>query len=370
MKTGFESILNKVKQYLVLEGDDEHIVDIYLATALSLESERPVWIMIVAPPSSGKTELISLVEKLQHFHPLHNLSARTLFSSHPAAGGGYMIREVGQKGLLVFPDFTTILSQDSKSRNPIFNQLRIIFDGCASQGSGVDTGAIREWRGKVGIIATVTEAIERIKESQSDLGERFLYYAYSPSVIEFSQLESLNKSEELKIEVGLDVFEYLNNCKEELVQVEMTKEIDEKLFTISRFIGTGRATVERDGNSRSVIYTHEPEKPFRVHKLLKSLYNALIVVNGDSDRSIKIIQKVAMSSIPKQRLLSIALTYPKDSILDLSCFVGSMNVSETKVRRVLEDLNRLEILVIEGDDKKQFFKMTNKFRIIAYSVMG
>ncbi len=172
----FKNIIEEVKKHLFLEGESEYIIDLYLAVALSIHLERPVWLMIVAPPSSGKTELLNLIKGIEHYHPLGNITPKTLFSNHPLASGGYMFREVKEKGLLVFSDFTTILSQNSKNRNEIFNQLRIIFDGEASVASGIDTQKGRLWKGKVGVLATVTEAMERIKETQNDLGERFLYY--------------------------------------------------------------------------------------------------------------------------------------------------------------------------------------------------
>lgn len=364
MKSEFESILKKVKQFLVLEGNFARIVDLYLASALSIETERPVWLMVIAPPSSGKTELIRLVDKVDNYHALFNITARTLFSSHPMANGGYMIREVGEKGLIVFPDFTTILSQNSKVRNEIFNQLRIIFDGRAGQGSGIDVGSIRQWNGKVAILATVTETIEKIKETQNDLGERFLYYRFSPPEIDYSRLEQLAKSEASKESIGNTVKEYLDECKNHLSETIISAENENKLYMIAKFISIGRATVERDGYGRSISDIHIPEQPFRVFGLLKSLFKCLYTINGDEVRSFEIIQLIAKSSIPKFRMMAIATTYFQDYGVPIEGYISALGVSESKVRRILEDLTKQKILHIQTNTKdKQFFYLTEDFRL-------
>ena len=369
MNTEFESILKKVKQFLVLENNAEHIIDLYLATALSIETERPVWLMVIAPPSSGKTELIRLVDKVDNYHALFNITARTLFSSHPMANGGYMIREVGEKGLIVFPDFTTILSQNSKVRNEIFNQLRIIFDGRAGQGSGIDIGSIRQWNGKVAILANVTETIEKIKETQNDRGERFLYYRFNPGEIDYSRLELLVKSEESKEMIGNIVKEYLDECKDHLSKISISTENENKLYVIAKFISIGRATVERDGYGRNVSDIHQPEQPFRVFGLLKNLFKCLSVINDDEKRSFTIIQRIAKCSIPKHRLFAIAITYNQGYGVPIEGYISALGVSESKVRRILEDLTKQKILRIQTDMKeKQFFYLMDDFKLKANEI--
>lgn len=168
----FREIADNIKKYLILEGKDEYIIDLILATAMSIDTERPVWLMIVAAPSSGKTEILNILSKVKQVHLLYNITPRFLFSGHRDARGGYMLRQVKKRGVLLFPDFTTILSMNSRARNEIFNQLRVIYDGKAGLGTGIDEGKAKTWTGMDTVISNVTESIERIKNRQSDMGKR------------------------------------------------------------------------------------------------------------------------------------------------------------------------------------------------------
>ena len=139
-----------------------------------------------------------------------------MFSGHTSAGGGYLIREVKEKGILIFPDFTTVLV-DSKLKRKIFNLLRVIYDQNAGLITGMDTGKAKIWKGKVVVIGLVTEAIEPEIESSSELGERFLYYKYNPREVTPFELRKFPKRMEAKNEVQDLVKEFLKtkrtNCK-------------------------------------------------------------------------------------------------------------------------------------------------------------
>ena len=272
----FNEILTAIKKYMILEGQDEHIIDLLLATALSLELNRPIWLMIIAPPSSGKTELLNTLTKLENYHPLHNLTPKFLFSGHPLAQGGYMNRKVKERGLLAFPDFTTVLSLDSKPRNIIFNQLRVIYDGKAGLGTGIDSGNYNTWEGKIALIALVTEAIEKLKEKSSDLGERFLYYNYFSKELDEESFVNRQMNDPLKKFVPDSVLEFISSRTKLITQKSVSEEEIKWIFRLAKFIAYGRATVERDGYKREISNIHQPEKPFRIFTALEGLYKSLI----------------------------------------------------------------------------------------------
>ena len=49
---------------MILEEKQDHIIDLIFATALSLEFDDPVWLFIIGKPSSGKTELSKILNKI------------------------------------------------------------------------------------------------------------------------------------------------------------------------------------------------------------------------------------------------------------------------------------------------------------------
>lgn len=216
-------IIEKIKVFRILDQEQILLIDVLLAVALSLEFDNPFWIMIIGRASSGKTTLSEILKKTKKTHFIRELTDKALFSGNPLAGGGYMIREVKKKGLLIFPDFTTIISNDSRTKKKIFNQLRTIYDGSSSRLTGMDTGKMLEWNGKVAIIALVTDSINDDIERSSDLGERFLFLRFNPKEIPSLELSEFRKrlnergdAKELINEVQNMVAEFIETKKNKI----------------------------------------------------------------------------------------------------------------------------------------------------------
>jgi hypothetical protein len=81
----------------------------------------PVWLLLVGPPSSGKTELVGALGKLPHVHWAALLTEAALLSGTASkerakdAKGG-LLREVGSFGVLLMKDFTSTLAQNRDTR--------------------------------------------------------------------------------------------------------------------------------------------------------------------------------------------------------------------------------------------------------------
>ncbi|MHB9012511.1 MAG: hypothetical protein ACYC49_09875 [Ignavibacteriaceae bacterium] len=362
----FNEIISEVKKYMILEDNNDYIIDIILAVSLSLELDRPIWIMITAPPSSGKTELLNLLSQTENFHKLHNLTPKFLFSGYIAAQGGYVPREIKDKGVIAFPDFTTVLSLNSKARNEIFNHLRVMYDGEAGLGTGMDLGKYESWKGKVAVIGLVTEAIEKIKEKTSDLGERFLYFNYYPKELTNEELQNFRPYQNAKKEASILVSEFLTIKKNDIQKIEIPKEDKNNIISYSKFISLGRAIVERSGYSREIEQVISPETPHRIIEAFTSFYNSLICINENRERTLTILRKITISSIPKVRMYIIKniLNHKKESLTIENIIEGSTKYSISKIKRTVEDLVAQGILKQERlkSGNIYFYKITDKFK--------
>ena len=193
----FQSIQAEIAESLVVDKEQDYLLDILLASTLSIELERPLFMMVQAASSSGKSAYLILFDKCAHFHKLHSLTPRTLFSGHSDAEGGYIPAVMKKKGILCIPDFTTVLSECKSNRNEIFSQLRIAYDGEGGRATGVDVKNIqdRQWRGKLACICAVTGKIELFKSKASDLGERFLYYRHTAVELNAEEMLAWSKKQ-------------------------------------------------------------------------------------------------------------------------------------------------------------------------------
>lgn len=363
----FPEILTDIKKYMILEGKDEYIIDLILATSLSIiYTNRPVWLVIIAPPSSGKTELLDIIRKVDKVHFLSNITAKTLFSGHSSAQGGFMIREVKKRGIILFPDFTTIINQDSRNRRGIYNQLRVIYDGVAGLETGIETGNTKVWKGKIALIANTTEAIETLKNSSNDLGERFFYYNYKPNVDDSKIISKGEFDEQIKLVVQKKVKVLLESLKKDIEEFKVTEEVKTYLLRVARFISIGRSVVQRDSRRRDVELVNQPEQPYRIFNSLVSLFSSLFVINKDKKRTMSIIWEIALSTIPTLRREIFLILRKRDGSTSTKELKGSIKVSPSVLGRALHDMilqNMVE--QVEGENEEEnYFILIDEFRYL------
>jgi len=366
----FGSIQSKVHDFMDLSPDNDYLIDLVLATALSVDLDRPVWLMVVAPPSSGKTELLKLLSEVGDVHIISTITNRALFSAFDDAKGGYMIREVKKKGILAFPDFTTVLDMNRNQRKEVFNQLRVIHDGEAGRGSGVDTGKMTYWKGKVAVIACVTEAIESSRKDTSELGERFMYFRYSPLSSPFKLFESDSLS--ARAEVYRDVKALLKQ-KSKMLPTTTVKPFEPMIASMAEIISIARAPVSRAAFSKEVEVVHHPEGLWRMGEGLAALLRSLLSLHDGSDvRPVAALKMVAKSCIPLYRVKIIEAATEVDGKLRISDFARAAGVPSNSIRMTLEDLCLQKVLEKEslGDGEANLYWLKEDFKHLWDSIFG
>ena len=77
---------------------DPGVVHLVLGTvAANRLPGDPLWLLLVGPPSSGKTEILGSLCELAEVHPVSTFTEAGLLSGSPAGAGatGGLLREVG-----------------------------------------------------------------------------------------------------------------------------------------------------------------------------------------------------------------------------------------------------------------------------------
>jgi len=124
----------------------------------------PLWLLVVGPPSSGKTEMLDSLSDLAEFHAVSTFTEAGLLSGSSTKEGssatGGLLRQLGERGLMVVSDFGTLLNEHGSTRNRLFACLREIFDGRFVRRLGTDGGRTFAWKGHAGFIGACTEAID------------------------------------------------------------------------------------------------------------------------------------------------------------------------------------------------------------------
>ena len=334
---------SKIGKYLLLE--DQDVVPIVLAAVAAhrLDGEA-VWLLLVGPPSGAKTAILDLLGDVPGMFPLSDLTDRTLASGlEPDDGRGRdpsLLNRLTNE-ILVFKDFTTILSMQRDRRLAVLAQLREVYDGQFVKIWG--TGKELHWEGRLGFLAGVTPVIDRYHTVMGMLGQRFLMVRTKQAdrhAVALRAMQNLGTDEAaLKTSLKQDVaalFESLPQCTPVVPFDQL-----QTLVALADFVSKARSPVERDGYARDFDYVPEPEMPARVGRQLLSLARGLAWIEGRpavTGRDVARVLRVGLDSLPADRraVLDVLAASPEEVTIH-GLEAKLTQYSETKLRRVLED---------------------------------
>lgn len=325
-----QDIKNEWGKYIVLK--DHRTLDVILATVIGnmLVDRDPIWLMLVAPSSGGKTTLLSPIVDINSVYFVDDLTEKTLLSGYKVGGkDNSLLRTIGN-GIMAFSDFTSILSKNPVSRGEILSQLKLVYDRKVTKYTG--TGKIN-WEGKIGFIGCATPDIYYHLESGRSMGERFLYYWMDvPSDLEIALKQSeTNISAKEMTDVMKVFYRSYFECVKEWVfkhgipELKMTDGQKDRVRKASMFCVAGKATVHTNFKSGKVDQIPQKASVGRDNKsfeaLLLTFQTMWCYETGDKnavveDWMIEIVEKCAYSSINRERRAILEIL--ADSVKQLS----------------------------------------------------
>src|SRR5262249_39313575 len=87
---------------------------------------------------------------------------------------GGLLRKIGDRGILVIKDVTSILSADRNTRAAVLAALREIHDGSWVRNVGTDGGRTLIWNGRIVLIGACTTVWDQAHAVISAMGDRFV----------------------------------------------------------------------------------------------------------------------------------------------------------------------------------------------------
>ena len=152
------------------------------AMVATIASERltgdPLWLMMIGGPGVTKTETVQTASGVGAHVTSTIASEGALLSatgrkerSKEATGG--LLRKIGNSGILVIKDATSILSADRNIRGQVLAALREIYDGRWERNVGTDGGQSLLWTGRIVVIGAVTTEWDKHHAVVAAMGDRF-----------------------------------------------------------------------------------------------------------------------------------------------------------------------------------------------------
>jgi len=322
------------------------LLAVFGAAAANVMLRDPVWLLLIGPPGGGKTELLNSLSELPKVFMTSTLTEASLLSATPArekakSASGGLLKKVGDSGILLCKDFTSVLSMHRESRASVLAALREVYDGCWTRHVGVDGGDTLQWKGKLGLIGACTSAIDTHHTVMASMGERFIMYRMPPIDDEELAARALDHQTS-----GRNMREELSRAVTDLfkaIDVNDHQVIDgtgrDRLIALATLAVRCRSAVERDSHSREVQLVPEPEAPGRLTIVLAQLFSGVTAVGASNEQAWRVVEKVALDSIPalRLRIVSVLARAMGPPIL-LDAIADAVQHPPQTTRRAIEDL--------------------------------
>ena len=335
------------------------------AAAANYLPGTPVWLVLVGPPASGKTELLHSLGQLPDVYPAATLTEASLLSGSPkrehASGAkGGLLRELGEFGLIVLKDMGSILSMRPDAKAEILAALREVFDGSWTRYVGSDGGRALSWSGKVGLLAGVTPTIDRHHAVLAAMGERFTLCRLGESGEEQAARALAHAGEQedtMRQELSTAVaalFAGRSNTPDPL-----DNNGQRKLVRLAGLVTRARSAVERDRMSREIEHVPGAEGPARLAITLERLLAGLDTLGCDRDYAWQVIRRVALDCIPSLRRRLLEQLHEHGPPVPVKTLAESVGLSTNTVRRALEDLTVYGLTTRSGQGKADLWAATD-----------
>jgi hypothetical protein len=309
----------------------------------------PFWLGVVGAPSTGKTEIIGPLATLPYVYPAATLTEPALLSGvpqrqrHNSAKGG-LLREIGDFGILLCKDFTSILNQNRDARSQVLAALREIYDGSWTRHVGTDGGVTLHWSGKIGMVAGCTPTIDLHHAVMAAMGERLVLYRLPQTGTEemaTNALRHIGKEGRMRNELVRAVRSVLDTVDHGHKPNALTDPERRRLIDLADFAVKCRSAVERDGYSREVILQPQPEGPGRIVIALRYLLHGMAVIGVPEADRWRLLAQIASDSMPASRWTLLEHLVDRTGLTTTTEISEAVDMPSPTARRHLEDLTLL-----------------------------
>jgi hypothetical protein len=321
---------------------------LYSAVAAHFLTGPPVWLMVVAPPGSMKTELMQALDGVAGVSLIDRLTPNTLLSGQieddkahkPGRKSPSLLHRLGERPIIICPDFTTVLSMKAEPRGIILADLRRIYDGrIRSEYGTAGNLAEREWRGRLTFLAATTPDVDRYYSMFQTMGERFLMVRWHRAGGIDAAVEAMNQNREV---AKRDLKEAVNQLFKHLGTYEPTvpAEMQRMIGALSEFTVRARTYVHRTGN-KEVTDQPQPESPTRLAQQLVQLAKGSALLAGRSEATeedYQLVKRAAFDSIPAIRRKVI------DALMSKRQKHSDFGLAKSTLSYVVEELEMLGIV--------------------------
>ena len=300
----------------------------------------PVWPMLVAPPGSMKTHLIGGFDGLPGVHLIDQLTPQTFISGQLEEPGSKrtvpasLLHRIGADGIIIYPDFSTVLAMKHEKKASILADMRRIFDGEIRKEFGTSQSvAERQWKGRITFGVAVTPAIDEHYSIFQTLGERFVMIRWPRAGGVEAALAAMNQEHGTAKEVLKQAIHGLFSSLP-IVEPRIPEEYQLKIAALTEIVVRGRTHVPRNGYNKDIIYVPEPESATRLAQQLAQLAKGCALISGRdtvAEEDYVIVRRVGLDCLPPTRRKILACLIAGDSLDTLALPKSSLSYAKEEL---------------------------------------
>lgn len=286
-------------------------IDITCAAAAGEQLDGdPCWLILISGSGNAKTETVmglvgaGAITSSKVTGEAALLSGTSKKERSAKATGG-LLRRIGERGILVLKDFTSIISMQAERRGEVLGALREVYDGRWDREVGADGGMLLTWEGRIVVIGACTTAYDRAHAVIASMGDRFLLYRMNSSetvtrlAAGRQSLANVGDEVQMRTEMAEAVGVILKTVRPELAI--LSPEVQDQLLQVANLVTLGRTAVERDYRG-DVIGSEAPEMPTRFAKMLAQVVRGGLSIGMTERYSVGLAVHAAGDSMPPLRL--------------------------------------------------------------------
>lgn len=379
-------IYEKLDNYLLLK--DKAVIKLLCAFVIGckLPISEPPWLFITSGSSTGKTQLLALLELVDGYFPVDDLTGNALLSGMKKFDGpASLLHRIDANGFLVFSDFTVLLSKNKEELGAILGKLRVVFDGKATKHTGGAETEI-QWKGKLGLLAACTTTIYTRASEYADVGQRMVVYhlisADNYAIGNFRFQHSQEDRTAIRLELQQLIRDYSLAIPIPTTAAELPvfdEQTQRDILDIGHLAVTARSPLARDKYTRGNPITgrEDAESIGRVQGQLMILAWGLMLQNSDhklTDADRKLLYQVGLDCIdPRRRQVLQTLTQFTlgGSVEDIA---KKIEYTREVTNGFVDDLYSLRMLDKQvlhyGNGNRYTYKIKEEFRQIMMRFEG
>jgi hypothetical protein len=343
------------KRWLGDTYDTDALDAMLAAAAVERLDGDPLWLLIISGSGNAKTETVQALSGIDAIVASTIASEAALLSAtqkrdraKDATGG--LLREIGDRGVLVIKDVTSILSMNRDLRGQVLGALREVHDGSWVRKVGAEGGRSLPWSGRIAVIGAVTTKWDTAHDVIAAMGDRFVLVRLDSTKGRIAAGRQAIGNTSFEVQMRAELADAVAGviAGMDTSGITVTDEEREVLLAAANLATLARTGVEYD-NRGDVIDAHAPEMPTRFAKELTQIVRRSVAIGMDRHDGLRLAIRCARDSMPPLRLAIID---------DLAKHAGStaqdvrrrLGKPRTTVDRQMQALHMLDVLDVTEEE--------------------